>query len=91
MQGSICSIRAMELTVLLFGPEAKACDASEVRVRVGDQPTCAQVLEALGEAHPQLRASVGSCRLAVNHEFAAASTPIKPTDELALIGLVSGG
>ena len=60
-------------------------------MRVGDEPTCAEVLIALGEARPELRSSIGACRLAVNHEFASAKTHVKPDDELALVGLVSGG
>lgn len=60
-------------------------------METGDSPTCAGVLAGLGEAAPVLAPMLGGSRLAVNHEFAALSDTIAPGDEVALIGLVSGG
>lgn len=80
----------MHVRVLLFGGEALAAGSDAVTVSV-DSPTCASVREALATAHPALRPQLGSARFAVNSEFAAPDQPIQPGDEVALIGLVSGG
>lgn len=82
----------MELEVLLFGPQAALAGAREVRVALeGSEATPAAVLAALAEGAPALAASLGASRLAVNHEFAAADTVVRPGDEVALVGMVSGG
>lgn len=73
------------LTVRLFGPLAQRAGAEAVLVEVpSEAPTCAQVLAALP-------AELAGHRLAVNHEYASADTKISEADELALIGMVSGG
>lgn len=46
---------------------------------------------ALMEALQSKGAPVEHCRLAVNRAFVSATTPISPSDELALIPPVSGG
>jgi len=82
----------MHVDVLLFGPLAEAAGADCVAVDVPDQEaTAGKVLTALHEASPVLRSSLGACHLAVNHAFAHDSTPICASDEVAIIGLVSGG
>lgn len=82
----------MRVDVLLFGPLADAAGADRVRVDLpNDQATANGVLAALHEAHPALRSGLGGCRLAVNHAFAQGPTPIRESDEVALIGLISGG
>lgn len=82
----------MTVNVLLFGPQAQLADARQLAVDVaGESVTARAVLEALGEASAELRDSLRTSRLAVNHEFADAETTIKPGDEVALIGMVSGG
>jgi molybdopterin converting factor small subunit len=82
----------MEIEVLLFGPQATLAGARSVRVSLVDQqPKSVTVLEALALQLPELGPSLKTSRLAVNHAFAAADTPISPSDEVALIGMVSGG
>ncbi len=82
----------MRLTVKLFGPEAALVGRSEVEVELGPgQATCADLRQGLASAQPRLAAALGRCRLAVNHEFAGDEVELKPGDEVALIGLVSGG
>ncbi|MBX3358695.1 MAG: MoaD/ThiS family protein [Phycisphaeraceae bacterium] len=80
----------MRIRVLLFGPEAAAAGCDGVDVEVEDA-TCAGVLIALAEQHPALRSAAASARLAVNRELSPAQREIRAGDELALIGLVSGG
>ena len=80
---------AMRIEVKLFGAERAAVGCGTVAVDLAEGATAGDVLAALGEACPGL--SLASARLAVNHEFAGAERIIAPGDEVALIGLVSGG
>ncbi|MEN0020615.1 MAG: MoaD/ThiS family protein [Planctomycetota bacterium] len=57
----------------------------------GEAATAGAVLESLGKASEALRESLRTSRLAVNHEFAGGDTVIRPGDEVALVGMVSGG
>lgn len=82
----------MTVTVLLFGPQATLAGVRELAVRVDDEPATADaVLAALRDAEPRLGPSLAASRLAVNHAFVAPDQTIAPTDEVALIGMVSGG
>ncbi|MBI1375048.1 MAG: hypothetical protein GC159_20205 [Phycisphaera sp.] len=82
----------IELTVKLFGPAARAAATSELSVQIdGDATIAADVLRALRDQHTSIASLVDAARLAVNHEFADADTPVRASDELALIGQVSGG
>lgn len=78
--------------MLLFGPQAQLAETRQVALRFDrDAVTAADVLAALRDAAPRLSDSLGTSRLAVDHEFAAADRVIAPGDEVALIGMVSGG
>lgn len=82
----------MRIRVLLFGPEAAAVGRPAVEVSLeGDRTDGRTLLEHLAAEHPALAPHLRSARLAVNHEFAEPTRPIHATDEVALIGLVSGG
>jgi molybdopterin converting factor small subunit len=81
----------MMVRVLLFGAEAAAVGRSEIDIHVDPPVTPASLLSALGREHAPLRPTVGACRVAVNHRFASTGHEIAPGDEVALIGLVSGG
>lgn len=82
----------MRLTVRLFGPEAKAVGTSSITV---DAPrgrmTCAELRALLARAEPRLAASLRSARFAVNHAFADDDITVGDEDEIAIIGMVSGG
>jgi molybdopterin converting factor small subunit len=54
-------------------------------------PTVGELLRALAAAEPALARSLPKSRLAVNFEFADPSQSIHCGDELALIGMISGG
>jgi molybdopterin converting factor small subunit len=80
------------VTVRLFGQEARAAGRAAVTVSLDDRPcTCARLREALLAAEPSLAPTLPHCRLAVNQAFASEAQLIAATDEVALIGLVSGG
>jgi molybdopterin converting factor small subunit len=82
----------MRVSVLLFGPQATLAGARSVVVSVDNvTPTANDVLVALREVAPALTGSLASSRLAVNHEFAYADQTVHQGDEVALIGMVSGG
>lgn len=80
------------LTVKLFGREAELAGRREVCVRVPDRAlTCADLARLLAEAEPSLGPTLAHCRFAVNHVFASDEASVGPDDEVALIGMVSGG
>jgi molybdopterin converting factor small subunit len=81
----------MRYTVKLFGPQAVKAGTREVQLDLPDVATAADVLQALRERCPQIRDSVSASRLAVNQELASPELTIKANDEIALIGMVSGG
>jgi len=78
--------------VLLFGQEAAACGKSEALLP-GDGPalSVADLKTRLARVEPTLVTSLRSARIAVNHAFVNETTMVRPEDEIALIGFVSGG
>ncbi len=82
----------MDWTVHLFGPLAQAAQRTQITVRLEDaSPTVANLRSPLAEVAPELAPLLPTCRFAVNHGFAAENQPLRPGDEIALIGMVSGG
>ncbi|MBC7772346.1 MAG: MoaD/ThiS family protein [Pyrinomonadaceae bacterium] len=81
----------MIVRVQLFGPYAAAIGSDEVAIDAPEAVTSEQVLSLLGHQHSQLVPLLQSARLAVNHSFAVPGTVIGERDELAVIGMVSGG
>jgi hypothetical protein len=49
------------------------------------------VIACLAQQQPKLRELLTTARLAVNGEYAAADVVVRARDELAVLGLVSGG
>lgn len=81
----------MRVRVLLFGAEADALGRRDVSIETGDAPTCGDVRDRLAREHPALSPFLPAARFAVNFQFADPARTIRPGDEVALIGLVSGG
>lgn len=79
------------VNVLLFGPEARALGAGGARVRLGAGGNCGQLKDALGREHPALAPFLRTARFAVNSEFVPPDYVVREGDEIALIGMVSGG
>lgn len=82
----------MRVTVKLFGPQAQQVGRREVTVELGAaRPTCAEVRTALQDAAPELATSLPGSWFAVNHAYVDEQHVIAADDEVALIGMVSGG
>lgn len=81
----------MTLRVLIFGPEAAKAGRDHVAVTLAEDRTCAAILRALAHACPALGPTLTGARLAVNSRFAEPSHIVREGDEVALIGMVSGG
>ena len=81
----------MTVEVLLFGPERAAANADRVRVTLARDCSCAALRTGLALAVPPLAKSLAAARFAVNSAFVPDSHEIKQGDEVALIGMVSGG
>ncbi len=84
--------RGMRLTIVLFGPPARAAGTSQLHIVVPiGTPTCADLREAMVRQSPHLSQVLAACRIAVNHKFVPEETLLREQDEIALIGMVSGG
>ncbi len=81
----------MDVTVKLFGAEAESAGRASVVVDVADGADCRAVRAALVAACPSLEPLLSHARFAVNNAYATDATVIARGDEVALIGLVSGG
>lgn len=81
----------MKVTVKLFSAEALAAGTREVAIELPSGATCVDVRRALAAVLPVIAPRLERCRIAVNHEFAADEASVRETDEVALIGPVSGG
>lgn len=81
----------MDLRIKLFGAEAAAVGKNEIQIRINPGSTCEHLRERLAAEFPALGPLMAHIRIAVNNEFAADSLTLNSGDELALVGLVSGG
>lgn len=80
----------MKITLHLFGAEARLIGQRLLTIDWPEpQISSDQLARQIRQLYPQLSRS--TFRLAVNHEFAGADQPIHETDEVAIIGPVSGG
>ncbi len=81
----------MKLSVKLYATLRDRAKAREVALDLSEGATVAALLERLGAEYPALTPSLPTCLVAVNQEFAFATTPIHAGDEVALFPPVSGG
>ena len=82
----------MDYCVRLFGPLAQTALCERVTLNLDTPaPTVADLRAQLGAVVPALAPLLGTCRFAVNHAFVPESQSLHGQDEIALIGLVSGG
>ena len=79
------------VVVKLFGPQAIAVGHPELAVELPPKATCKELRQKLRQVAPPLTASLPMSRFAVNHTFVGEAHPLSPSDEVALIGMVSGG
>ncbi len=82
----------MTVIIKLFGPLRRAAGREEVVIAVEQQrPTCGEIRARLVADEPLLAGMLPACRFAINHAFVAEDCEITECDEVALIGLTSGG
>ena len=81
----------MTIVVRLFGPQAVLAGTREIAVDVPSPCTARQLLDHLAEADKRLAPSLPYSRLAVNFEFVGSDASLTDQDEVALIGMLSGG
>lgn len=81
----------MDVTVMLFGPQADLAGCREIQLQVDATATCAELRRALASHCPTLIPSLGDSRFAVNQQMVDDNHVVQACDEVALIGLVSGG
>ena len=74
--GAVAQLMARREVLLDFATEPVTCDALKKRLLMD----CAEYSRVLS-----------ACRLAVNHEFARPDQMVHERDEVALIGMISGG
>lgn len=78
--------------VKLFGPVAKTAGATSAEIMATEPDMeVRQLIESLCHQKPLIAPMVRSSRIARNHSFAGENERVSFTDELALIGMVSGG
>ncbi|MGH7572776.1 MAG: MoaD/ThiS family protein [Gemmatimonadota bacterium] len=77
--------------VLLFGPAREAAGSDRASVEVPVPATAAEVLAALGRAHPALAKLLPRSRVAVNRRYVDVDAGVAPGDEMAIIPPVGGG
>ena len=84
--------RSHSVRVRLSGLEARIAGQEDLEVPVSAAGTSVRDLKAaLVALQPRLAERLPGCRLAVNHEFVTDTAKVHPTDEVAVIGPVSGG
>lgn len=82
----------MTLSIKIFGPQARLIGKRELRVEVeGERTTCAELRALLARRETRLEPSLSASRFAVNQHFASDHDAVGAEDEIALIGLISGG
>jgi molybdopterin converting factor small subunit len=82
----------MRVEILLFGPLASLAGENRLVVEApGGTLTCGVLREAVAAAHPSLASPLRLHRFAVNQELVDDAAPVREGDEVALIGMVSGG
>ncbi len=82
---------SLAVRVLLFARARELAGADTIALTLPSPATVADLRAALAHFQPALAALLARSALAVNHAFADDSTPLSPSDEIALIPPVSGG
>jgi molybdopterin converting factor subunit 1 len=79
------------LTVLLFAKLRDAAGSEAVAVELPAGATVADLRRRLADSYPGLAGLLERSAVAVNHDFADSTRPLRPGDEVAVIPPVSGG
>jgi len=82
----------MKLRLLLFAGLAERLGGSEIELELDDGPwTAGRLKDVLIDQFPAAEDGLRSAFIAVNQAYAEETTPIRETDEVAVIPPVSGG
>lgn len=82
----------MQVTVRLLGVVGQIMARREILLEFATEPvTCDDLKKRLLANCAEHSRVLSACRLAVNHEFALPDDMVHERDEVALIGMVSGG
>ncbi len=79
------------LSVKLFAKARDLAGSPVIQIPWSDGQTVASLKQRLGELHPALEPLLPRLLVAVNNDYAADSTSVSSTDEVACFPPVSGG
>ena len=82
---------AASVRVLLFSVLRDGVGTGELSVPLPEAATGGDLLDRLGDEHPEVARHRPVIRLAVNRRYVPPDTPLADGDEVALITPVSGG
>lgn len=81
----------MVIRVQLFAAAREKAGHDSIRIELSEPATVAELRRATAAQYPQLATILQHSLWAVDTNYAADSTPIRPHAEIALIPPVSGG
>jgi MoaE-MoaD fusion protein len=81
----------MELNVRLFATLKDRARAQQITVILPDPSDVEDLIQAVGDAYPDLAPALPAVLVAVNRSYAGPDTPVRAGDEIALFPPVSGG
>ena len=81
----------MDIEVLLFAAARESAGRDSIRLQVPNEAVASDVIDAVGQALPELAGLMPSCRLAIDCQYVGPQQTICAGSELALIPPVSGG
>jgi molybdopterin converting factor subunit 1 len=81
----------MRCEVLLFAELAESAGHDRLTIQLSDDATGADALNALAADHPAIDRMRETLAIAVNEQYASATTRLADGDTIALIPPVSGG
>ncbi len=81
-----------DIIIRVFGPQARLIGGPDIRVTLDSAGiSCATLKRVIAAQYPVLTETLAASRIAVNFSFVADEAMIGGSDEIALIGAVSGG
>ena len=81
----------LEVEVLFFARARELAGRTRATLRLAPGATVADAARRLEEEYPGLAGRLGSCRFALDEEFAPPDAPVRGRSVLAVIPPVSGG
>jgi MoaE-MoaD fusion protein len=80
-----------KVSILCFAGFQERVGRERIELVVEREITAAELRQLLSDLYPQAKDMLVTSMVAVNQEYASATTPIRPGDEVAIIPPVSGG